>query len=67
MEDLGVRPSRSKDAAAWLGERLARLKPNGRVSRGTGYHELHELETLSLGIAGKLALWEATKRTRARP
>jgi hypothetical protein len=65
MADLGVRPSRSKDAAAWLGERLARLKPSGRLSRGRAYHELHELETLSLGIAGKLGLWEALRIAEA--
>ena len=40
-------------------ERLSRLKPNGRGGGDTQLQRMHELETLSLGIAGKLALWEA--------
>jgi hypothetical protein len=55
---VGVQPSRAKIIMAWLAERSARLKPNGRL-RGDAMQRLHELEALSLGIAGKFALWEA--------
>jgi hypothetical protein len=61
MAELGIPPSRAKNAAAWAAERLARLKPNGRLSGQSAMQGLHELETLSLGIAGKLALWEALR------
>jgi hypothetical protein len=61
MAELGVRPSWTKNAAAWVAERLSRLKPNGRVNGDTSLLRMHELETLSLGIAGKQALWEALR------
>ena len=61
MAALGIPASRAKNAAAWLAERLARLKSNGRLRGEPKLQRLHELETLSLGIAGKLALWEALR------
>ena len=61
MSQLGVHGSRVKNAGAWLTERLDRLKPNGRMRGEPLMQRLHELETLSLGIAGKLALWEALR------
>ena len=64
MHGLGVHGSSSKNAAAWIAERLARLKPNGRMRGEPAMQRLHELEALSLGIAGKIALWQAL---RSRP
>ncbi|HET6171733.1 MAG TPA: hypothetical protein VFD90_03960 [Gaiellales bacterium] len=61
MAELGIRPSRAKNAAAWVIERVSRLKPNGRGHGDTSLLRMHELEALSLGIAGKLALWEALR------
>jgi len=61
MQELGVRESRAKNAAARLAEHLSRLKPNGRGHGDTLMLRMHELETLSLGIAGKQALWEALR------
>jgi hypothetical protein len=61
MAKLGVRASWTKNAAAWLMERLSRLKPNGRGHGDNSLQRLQELETLSLGIAGKQALWEALR------
>jgi hypothetical protein len=61
MSELGVRPSATKNAAAWLAERASRLKPNGRGHGDSSLLRMHELETLSLGIAGKQALWEALR------
>jgi hypothetical protein len=57
MSELGIPGSPAKNAAAWLMERLARLKPNGRLRGEPLMQRVHELETLSLGIAGKQALW----------
>jgi hypothetical protein len=59
MDQLGVRPSRLKNAVGWLAERADRAKPNGRLGREPPLQLAHELESLSLGIAGKHALWEA--------
>ncbi len=61
MSELGVRGSIIKNAVAWTAERLSRLKPNGRLGGDPRMQRLHELEALSLGIAGKLELWEALR------
>ena len=61
MAEMGIRRSRAKNAAAWLAERALRLKPNGRLHGEPMMQRLHELEALSLGIAGKLALWQALR------
>jgi hypothetical protein len=62
MAALEVRPSPTKDAIARLAELAARLKSNGRTRGDSSMQRLYELEALSLGIAGKLALWEALRR-----
>jgi hypothetical protein len=61
MAELGVRGSIVKNSIAWAAERMSRLKPNGRLGGDPRMQRLHELEALSLGIAGKLALWEALR------
>ena len=61
MAELGIRASWTKNAVAWLMERVSRLKPNGRRNGDTSLLRMHELETLSLGIAGKQCLWEALR------
>jgi hypothetical protein len=65
MRALGVRESRAKNAMAWAGEKLSRLKPNGRLRGEPLMQRLHDLEVLSLGIAGKAALWEALRSVPA--
>jgi hypothetical protein len=57
MRDLGVEPHRAKDTFARIGERLGRLKLNGRVLRRSPLSDLLELEALRVGITGKRALW----------
>jgi hypothetical protein len=61
MSELDVPSSWAKIGAAWMTERLSRLKPNGRGRGDTQLLRMHELETLSLGIAGKQSLWEALR------
>ena len=59
IAELGFRESKAKHALAWAAEKAGRLKPNGQL---TGYSPLSrvlELEALSVGIAGKLALWQS--------
>ncbi len=59
IAQLGFRESRSKEAVAWLGEKVARLKLNGRLRKYSPLSRVLELEALSVGVAGKLALWES--------
>jgi len=59
MRRLGIRRSVVKPAAAWLGEKLGRLKPNGQLHGYSPLSRLVELEILHIGITGKRRLWEA--------
>jgi hypothetical protein len=61
MRRLEVREDRLKSAAALVGERAGRLKPNGRL---TGYSPLSrvvEFEALTLGVTAKRAMWRALR------
>jgi hypothetical protein len=63
IERLGVRRDPVKPAAAWLGEKLGRLKLNGQLRGYSPLSRVVELEGLAVGIAGKLQLWRALERT----
>lgn len=63
MARLGVRRDPLKPAAAWLGEKLGRLKLNGQLRGYSPLSRVVELEGLALGIAGKLQLWRALERS----
>jgi hypothetical protein len=58
-ERAGSGPSSLKEAAAWITARLARLKLGATLAGDLGVFEA--LETLALGIQGKLALWKALR------
>jgi hypothetical protein len=62
MRSLGVGTDRVKVSAAWTAEKLARLKLNGRLLGYSPLSRLVELEALSLGVSGKLALWRALEQ-----
>ncbi|MGC7100114.1 hypothetical protein ACPZ19_35995 [Amycolatopsis lurida] len=64
MERLQVRPARHKAALAWAGEKLARLKFNGRLFTRSPLSRVVELEAMRLGVEGKAAGWR-TLRQRA--
>jgi hypothetical protein len=57
IQALGAEPDVLKVAGAWLGERLGRLKLNGRLREQSPLTPLVELEGLSLGITHNLLLW----------
>ena len=57
MERLQVERGQLKPALARLGERLGRLKPNGRLRGYSPLSRVLELEVLSSGIGGKVQLW----------
>lgn len=59
MERLGVRPDPWKEIAVRVAETLGRAKLNGRITSYSPLSRLQELELLSLGVAGKAALWRA--------
>jgi hypothetical protein len=58
VSDLGFSESRPKEALAWAGEKLGRLKLNAQLRGYSPLSRVLELEALSVGITGKLALWE---------
>lgn len=57
MGELGVRPSRAKDAGAFVAAKAGRLKLNGRLREYSPLSRVLELEGLVIGVTGKLALW----------
>jgi hypothetical protein len=67
MSRNGVEHQRAKHLAAWLVEKLARLKFNGALVRRSPLTPFVELETLAVGIQGKLALWRALQTAPPDP
>lgn len=63
MDSLGVDRSRVKPAGAWLGEKLGRLKLNGRLRGYSPLSRLVELEGLCAGVVGKTMLWKTLDRS----
>ena len=59
MERLGVVRSTPKQVAGKVLETLSRLRLNERVTGSAEVTRLMELETLSLGIEGKVSLWRS--------
>jgi hypothetical protein len=60
IEVVGER-SRLKEAAAWVGQKVAQLKMPGHSAHDLGVFE--SLEALAIGILGKRALWQALAQT----
>ena len=67
MEAEGVSPSAVKDTIVVVAEHLGRLKLNGRVFGRARLSDVIELETLFVGITGKLSLWETLSLIGPRP
>ncbi|WP_330341589.1 hypothetical protein [Streptomyces sp. NBC_00557] len=65
MRDLGVPLRRYKVCAGWTGEKVGRLKPNGRLVRRSPLGDVLDLEALRLGIEGKAAGWQTLRRLSA--
>jgi hypothetical protein len=59
MTALDVPRSRFKEAVGVVVERLARLKPNGRIVRRTEVGTVLELEALQAGVTARRALWRS--------
>ncbi|MEU6769812.1 hypothetical protein [Streptomyces sp. NPDC046759] len=65
MRDLGVPVRRYKVCAGWTGEKLGRLKRNGRLVRRSPLGIVWDLEGLRLGVEGKTAGWQTLRRLSA--
>ncbi|GAA3878635.1 hypothetical protein [Streptomyces lannensis] len=65
MRGLGIPVRRYKVCAGWAGEKLARLKSNGRLIRRSPLSTMLELEALRLGVEGKTAGWQTLRRLSA--
>lgn len=57
MRKLGIRADPVKNVAVTVAERVARLKPNGRLRGYSPLSRFEELEFLTMGIDGKKQLW----------
>ena len=57
MAAVGAGQDRIKVAGAWAGEKVGRLKPNGRLLGYSPLSRVVELEGLRLGVEGKACLW----------
>ena len=61
MAALGIPVRGYKVCAAWLGEKAARLKPNGHLRTRSPLSSLEELEMLRLGVEGKATGWRTLR------
>jgi uncharacterized protein YoaH (UPF0181 family) len=61
IERLAIGKSPVKQAAGWVFEKVTRLRFNQQLTGSEELTRLLETETLSLGIEGKLAMWQALK------
>jgi len=59
LRELGGKESQVRKAAAWLSEKLGRAKLRFDDQGDGDLRVLEALETLGLGIQGKLSLWRA--------
>jgi hypothetical protein len=57
MRSLGAAVDQLKVLGGWGAEKLGRFKLNGRLLGYSPLSRVLELETLALGVRGKLALW----------
>lgn len=62
MQELDISADPAKAAGAWVAEKLGRLKLNGSWLSYSPLSRLEELEILTLGVEGKLLLWQALSR-----
>jgi hypothetical protein len=63
MEHLRIPADKVKSHAAWLGEKLGRLKLNGQLRGYSPLSRVVELEALCGGVVGKKMLWKGMGRT----
>lgn len=57
MQRLNIERSTIKQAAGWITEKLTRVQFSDTLTGSADLKRLLEFETLSLGVAGKQAMW----------
>jgi hypothetical protein len=62
MEQLGTSKNPVKQVTAWMAEKASRMKFGGTSSGDPDFGLFMALETLTLGVEGKLAMWKALKQ-----
>jgi hypothetical protein len=65
MRALGVPRRQYKVALGWAGEKVGRLKLNGRLVRRSPLSPLVEVEALRLGVEGKALGWRVLRTMAA--
>lgn len=65
MDRLDVKSNPVKDSGAWVAEKIGRLKLNGSLIGYSDLSRVVELEGLTVGITGKIALWRSLKGSTA--
>ena len=65
MEQLDVSKNPAKQASAWLAEKASRLKFGGASSGEPDFGLYMAVETMALGVEGKLSLWKTLKQLPA--
>jgi hypothetical protein len=66
MERLHISRNPVKQATAWMAEKASRVKLGGRTSGEPEVGMFMAVETLCLGVQGKLALWTSLKEVADR-
>ena len=64
MSRLDVGRNPIKQAGAWVAEKAGRIKFTGVSSGDADYGLYMALETMALGVVGKLKLWQALKHVQ---
>ncbi len=66
MERMDTSKNPVKQATTWMAEKVSRAKLSGPTSGGPEQGTFMALETLSLGVLGKVSLWKALKEVAER-
>jgi hypothetical protein len=64
MERLDVSRNPVKQATGWVAEMASRVKFSGAVSGEPDHGAFMALESLTLGVVGKLSLWQALAQVK---
>jgi hypothetical protein len=61
MAALDVPIQQYKVLLGWVAEKAGRFKPNGRLLARSPLSSLEELETMRLGVEGKVSCWRTLR------
>lgn len=61
INDLGLKQKPYRQAAAWVGERIGRLKSNGKVLERSPMTMLLEAELMRGAVNAKIGVWESLR------